>query len=507
MSDNSEFLSLKYYNNNKGQFEFSLIYEEQKKLFSIKILFEYINNLIEDSKYINKNNIKNLLPEEKEGNVCEQLINIDNYLVKYLDNEVIEKYNELKNLIEEDDKNEGKIINTNYVIHKLKLLQKKEENKNETINSILELNKLIFDIRNRYINYIILNSKIFNVYNFNNDTLIFIGEKYFLSEYNLKTKKFNSIITPNFIPFEDFDLSYFEIDYIFYNTIILNNKKQKFVYILEKDNNIFVIKNMFKYHLNIFEKNNYLIFDVAHDDNIEFKMFDLSNKSFIENNELTEMFNFKLSNNIPKILSFNNSNKFLLLYEKNQIGILEKIKGTKKSVNDNNKDYKRIETKGNKADISNQFLDISKEINIIKNGIVIPKVTKHSEVYYSSLYSFSPKYLFTKDNNYYCSSNDQEHFIHFDFSREYNFSYFKIFFLEKNKNCIPGKYCVELYDNDYKKINVIEFMTEEIIKEQKQDLRCIARYMHFILKKNLGGKFFIIKKIEFYSVDDVEHYQ
>ena len=170
-------------------------------------------------------------------------------------------------------------------------------------------------------------------------------------------------------------------------------------------------------------------------------------------------------------------------------------------INKNSDNKKKPQS--NKEDKDNEvdnWVDISnKEILIKKNGIIEPKVTEYSDIYSSS---YLPIYLFTKDNYYYCSLNNNEQFIHFDFSKEYNFSYFKILFLEKNKNCIPRKYYVELYDNDYKKINVIECNTE-VFKEEKKDLRFTARYIHFILKENFGGEYFIIKKLEFYCVDDI----
>ena len=58
MNNKDEFLSIKYIINNKDTYEEYLIHEEQKKLFSIKILYDYINNLIDNSKYINKKNKK-----------------------------------------------------------------------------------------------------------------------------------------------------------------------------------------------------------------------------------------------------------------------------------------------------------------------------------------------------------------------------------------------------------------------------------------------------------------
>ena len=49
----------------------------------------------------------------------------------------------------------------------------------------------------------------------------------------------------------------------------------------------------------------------------------MSNFQFIENNYLKGIFNIQISSNIPKIISFNNSNKFILLYNNNQISIID----------------------------------------------------------------------------------------------------------------------------------------------------------------------------------------
>ena len=505
LNNNDEFLSIKYIINNKDTYEEYLIHEEQKKLFSIKILYEYINNLIDNSKYINKKNIRELLPQENKGSEYELLIKLDNNLVKFLDNETLNIYNEFKEVIEKKDLKKDLIINTNYIINTLNSLGKIGEHKVGKINYILELNDLIFNIRNRYFHFLVLNSKINKVYNLNNNALIFMGENYFLSEYNLKNKKFSSIITPNFIPLDDNDLNNFEIISIFYNTIILNNNKQKIFYILEKNDDRYLIENRFNYYSNVFENKNYLSFDVINDKNLEFKVIDLSNNSFVKQNELIEIFNYKISNNIPKILSFHNSNKFLLLYEKNQICVFEKAKdkiymNTDKIIKGDELNEK---DKDNKKDILDQFAVIGKEILIKNNNIIIPIVAKYSEVYSSS---YEPKYLFTDDNYYYCSLNNQEQFIHFDFSKEYNFTYFKILFFDTQKNCMPQKYYVELYDNDYKKINEFEFITEHFKdnKDDIKDLRCTARYIHFILKHNFGGQYFIINKLKFYCVNDVD---
>ena len=62
------------------------------------------------------------------------------------------------------------------------------------------------------------------------------------------------------------------------------------------------------------------------------------------------------------------------------------------------------------------------KLELKKSECLIPKIEKYSPV----SYNYNPSYLFTKDY-YYCSySKKPEQFIHFDFLKEYKFSYFKI---------------------------------------------------------------------------------
>ena len=276
--------------------------------------------------------------------------------------------------------------------------------------------------------------------------------------------------------------------------------------------NIYLIKDNYKYLSNIFEYNNYLLFDVINEKNsFELKIIDLSKIEFVENAILKEIFNFKIPYIIPKILSFNN-NKFILLYENNQICIIDCnfIKNDKCDnfviIDEKNKDeitQDNKESTKNEKNIWKLFFKDIEEINVKENGTIIPIVTDNSKVYN---YNYHPSYLFDNYNYsyYYCSYDNKEQFFKLDFSKEYNFIEFTIKYDKAQKENMPKKYNVELYDNENQKINVFEFCVDDNkIKEEIKSLGCKARYIHFILKENFGGDYFVIKKLEFRCVDDV----
>ena len=314
--------------------KFAFIYMEQKNIFLIKNLFDDINDKIESSdiKKEHKKMLKSffILPELDEIKQYDLLFSIDQSILKFIDYEFTELYNKINDIIEiDDDKDKDKndiIFNTNYLIHKLRaFIQNKNENKNkEIINYILNLYNFVCDIREKYFDYIANNSELYNGYNYNNNYLIFTEEKYIIMEFDIRKKHFYSPITPNFILMPEKNGKDFDIVLIYPNFIILNNIKNKIFYILERVYDIYLIKNKYEYYSNIFSINkNLLLFDIINNNSIEFSILDMSNFQFIENNYLKGIFNIQISSNIPKIISFNNSNKFILLYNNNQICIID----------------------------------------------------------------------------------------------------------------------------------------------------------------------------------------
>lgn len=108
------------------------------------------------------------------------------------------------------------------------------------------------------------------------------------------------------------------------NLMILNNYNEKIFYIIEFGiYSYFLIKNKYNYYSNIVINDNYLLFDVNKNNNIEYIFINLLNNLEVAQSELGELFNFKIDNNYPTFLSFNNENKICILYEKNQICVAD----------------------------------------------------------------------------------------------------------------------------------------------------------------------------------------
>ena len=118
---------------------------------------------------------------------------------------------------------------------------------------------------------------------------------------------------------------------------------------------------------------------------------------------------------------------------------------------------------------------------------------------------YNPPNIFANSELYYCtSSNSPNQYIHFDFEKEYNFYYFKIIYPEKETKCRLKQYLVELYDDEHRKTNEILYNIED--KDKSSDIQIIgdkARYIYFIFKENFNGNYFIIKNLEFYTIDDI----
>ena len=276
------------------------------------------------------------------------------------------------------------------------------------------------------------------------------------------------------------------------------------LYLVLKSNNNYYLKGKFSYYTNVITRNEFIFFDVNNKDNLSFKMIDLLNNKLHGQNELNNIFYFKISYNIPKIISLNNNDKYLLLYEDNQISIVD----YNISNNIKNKDEEKNE-KENKSDKDAKNHDINniseipksiKEINIKTIGPLIPKVIDHSSIYSDS---YMPSNLFIKNDDYYCSySDNSKHFIEFDFKEEYNFTYFKVICYEKETRCRPKNYSMVLYDYKKRKTNLFEFTGK---KENSSEIKYLgerARYIRLNFKENFTGSYFILQNIEFYANDE-----
>ena len=127
---------------------------------------------------------------------------------------------------------------------------------------------------------------------------------------------------------------------------------------------------------------------------------------------------------------------------------------------------------------------------------IIPEISDYSDIYTDS---YHPKYLFTKDDYYYCSGNGNNHFIEFDFSKEYYFIEVKITFSEKYKSCKPKICKIQIFDMKKRLTQETKFVCELEDKYICMELfKVKARYIKFIFTENLGGGYIVIKKMEFY---------
>ena len=384
-----------------------------------------------------------------------------------------------------NDNNNEFIINSNYVYNIIKnKMGDNAINLNiEDINKIKYILRLVDvcqQIRAKYILYIVLNTKINSVYNVNNEYLIFMGEKYFFVKYLLKEKEFIPLIKGKFIENDKDNFNNYEINHICQKYIILNNFKEKIINFI--DINIFSILNKkLTYYLNFIANDNYLLYDNIKDNELLFSLINLSDLSNEKNNNLLQSFNYKIDNNIPKLLTSNSFKDFIFLYDNNQLCIDEYIL------------YNEINIKKNKN---------IKKINIKKNELIIPFIEDSSEVY-SKDYDASK--LFSEDNYYYCSKNNSKQFIIFDCKTEYYFKSFKITYYSKN-NCQPKNFIVTILDNKKKIINIHKFCNENNDElENTYEIQNKGRYIKFDILDNFGGDYIIIKKLKFnvYIIDSI----
>ena len=103
------------------------------------------------------------------------------------------------------------------------------------LDHICNVNKLCKEVMEKYIHYLVFNSKLNNIYNYKNKFLFFMGEHYLLIVYSLLKKKFLGLETANLIPKSSDNFNNFEIIQIISDKVIINNKKEKIVYIIENN--------------------------------------------------------------------------------------------------------------------------------------------------------------------------------------------------------------------------------------------------------------------------------
>ena len=125
-----------------------------------------------------------------------------------------------------------------------------EQNEKNEINYICNINKLSKEIIDKYIPYLVFNSNIFNVYNYKNKFLFFMGEDYLLIAYSLIKKNFLALETSNLIQNNNNKYKNFEILENSSDKIIINNSEDNIINIIEYDNsyNFCLVKNFNNYY-------------------------------------------------------------------------------------------------------------------------------------------------------------------------------------------------------------------------------------------------------------------
>ena len=430
------------------------------------------NNLI--TIFNNEANIKNLIDGNKK-------------ILNFIDTINFNIYNKMKEKI---NINENKyVINSNYIMKYLSKVNKDNLNQNEIkeITDICNINKLCYEIVDKYINYLIFNSKISNIYNYQNKFLLFMGEHYLFIAFSLKTKKFFGLESANLIKNNNY--INFEIMHIFSNKILINNIENKRINIIENDNNysFCLINYSFNYYSSALGDNNYLLIDNIKNNNLIFTLINLDNYT-IENNfghDLCQVLNFKIDNNPPKIYLAKNFKKLIYLYEDdNQIGLINiKLSKTLEQQNNNKINFKISLKKDN-------------------NSEIIPSIHEYSSLYDNDN-DYSPERLLT-EKGYFCTKGNSNEFITFKFDKEYCFYKIVIIVPVKYKKAGLREFKISYYD-----IQGI-FIKSKIYKIDNStcndftiNINEKGAYIKFELISNFGEDYFCIERIKFFA--DIIH--
>ena len=450
-------------------------------------LFECVKKIINDSN-INQQEKENLNLIFKYENVptIQNFINLNNKFLNFIDIMNINIYNKIKKKL---NINENKYnINSNYIMKCLPNINKDDLNQNEIneVNSVCDINQLCRKIMETYIHLLIFNSKINNIYNFQNKFLLFMGEQYLFIAFSLRTKKFLGFESSNLIKNEQNNYNNYGIIKIISNKIIINNNKNKIINIIENDDtyNFCLVNNSFRYHTSAIADNNYLLFDNIKDNNLNFVLINLDDYC-IENNieyDFCRLLNFKINNEPPMIYLTQNFSKFIYLYEdNNQIGIIN-LKLNKQLEQNNNELINKIDLKR----------DNQTEI--------IPIVYQFSSIYNNDYNS--EKVL--KEEGYYCTKTNKNEFITFKFDKEYCFTRYDITFPDRYKKARLKEYNLKIYDINEKLINTYNFSNDDSeISYRWAILDDKGAYIKFELSKNFEEDYFCIKRIQFFV--DITH--
>jgi len=477
---------IKYYNLNKHLVSTLLI---KNNIYSKEYIFKDINYIIDNYKYHimeeSKNMLNNLIKnlqsrnEEKNKNL---IFELNNKLLEEIDKTSLILY---KDLIENNLKETNKfIINTNYIIFTLSNIMNNQfmEFKEylPKINFQINFYNLIYEIRKSYIYYLLVSCQINNVYNLNNEYLLFMGQNYLFIKYSLLEREFSPVVTNNFIPESEIDYNNYEIKSILQDYIILNDFNNKYIYIIES-NRFLMLKEYYNYYDFVTTNGNYLLFNQIINNKIQFTFINLTKSPIDENNEgnkeLVELLNFNIDINSPKILLSNN-NIFIHLFEQNQLCLVK---------------YK-LNIINNIESISTNYIN---EIKLIHKNekIIVPEISTSSSLYNIKYDAIN---LFT-DNLYYCSYYGKVQNLKFTFDDEYYFTNIKFEFHEDFLNCRPKKFSIEISDKKRRCIKTIKIEDEDHNNNLSEtvNLNESGKYIELNISDNYGGQFIIIKRIYF----------
>ena len=465
----------------------SLLFLE-KKNYPLKYIFEDINKIIENEENEIEEKDKEMLnfffkkfncEDENENNLFE----INRKFLDEIDNKFMTLFEDInyKFLKENDD---NYFINTNLIINKFinEIKNKKSKCGKEEkikINYLLNFSEICNNIRKLYSYRLLISDKINNVYNLNNEYLLFMGQQYLFIKYSLLESEFLPVVTNNFLPCSLIDYKDYEINNILQDKIILNNHNDKIFYIIDLPE-FLIHEKYYSYHSFIITNDKYLFFDEKRDNQIQFTVIPLQN--FINNEHyqnIKELFNFKIEINPLKLLTCNNNEIFINLYEQNQLSI----------VNFNIINLK-IDDKKNK-NINEIKLKQKNSINII------PESYNFSGIY-SKKYHISK--LFSEES-YYCSNLGSKQSIFFKFDDEYYFVNIKLVFHSKYLDCRPKDFNIEICDKEKRIINSLKFENENKNEDYLTNTITIGekgKYIGFNIFDNYGGDYIILKEINFY---------
>ena len=238
IENNNKFFKINY--SEKSMLNFFTFHKENLKIENI---FQDIKGLI-DNANINDNDKKDLeafflftgINNDNLGN----LLKANSQFLKFFDNKNKDIYNKIKIKINENENENKYLFNSNFIYKTFKKINIDNSNDNinieerKNIDYIVKLNNLCGNIYEKYISYLVMNSKINNIYNYKNRFLLFMGENYFINAFSLESKKFLPLSTINlFLNLDNFNN--FEIKEIVNDKIILNDFKNKIIYFIENN--------------------------------------------------------------------------------------------------------------------------------------------------------------------------------------------------------------------------------------------------------------------------------